>query len=91
MITPSTKGEPMKKTACLGAMMASLAAFAGSAVVDGTDFVVTADAGESFTNSTAIGDYARLVKRGAGAAAAQAVKEGIDVRAVDARKLNLFK
>ena len=28
---------------------------------------------------------------GAGAAAAQAVKEGIDVRAVDARKLNLFK
>jgi hypothetical protein len=28
---------------------------------------------------------------GAGAAAAQAVKEDIDVRAVDARKLNLFK
>ena len=27
---------------------------------------------------------------GAGAAAAQAVKEGIDVRAVDARKLGLF-
>ena len=47
-------------------MMASLAAFAGSAGADGTDFVVTADAGESFTNSTAIGDYARLVKRGAG-------------------------
>ncbi len=33
---------------------------------DGTDFVVTADAGESYTNSTAIGNYARLVKRGAG-------------------------
>ena len=47
-------------------MMASLAAWAGSAVVDGTDFVVTADAGESFTNSAAIGNYARLVKRGAG-------------------------
>ena len=56
----------MKKIAFLGAMMASLTVFAGSAVVDGTDFVVTADAGESFTNSTAIGDYARLVKRGAG-------------------------
>ena len=35
-------------------------------MVDGTDFVVTAEAGESFTNSTAVGDYARLVKRGAG-------------------------
>ena len=56
----------MKKIACLCSLMASLAAFAGSAVVDGTDFVVTADAGESFTNSTAVGDYARLVKRGAG-------------------------
>ncbi|MBQ6011421.1 MAG: autotransporter-associated beta strand repeat-containing protein [Kiritimatiellae bacterium] len=56
----------MKKIACLCAMMASLAAFAGSAGADGTDFVVTADAGESFTNSTAIGNYARLVKRGAG-------------------------
>ena len=45
---------------------AFLAAFAGSVVVDGTDFVVTAAAGESFTNSTAVGDYARLVKRGVG-------------------------
>ncbi len=44
----------------------TLSAFAGSAVADGTDFVVTADAGESFTNSTAIGTYTRLVKRGAG-------------------------
>jgi autotransporter-associated beta strand protein len=46
--------------------MAVLAAFAGSAEPDGTDFVVTADAGESYTYSTAIGNYARLVKRGAG-------------------------
>ena len=61
-----TKGKPMKKIACMGAMMASLAAWAGSAEADGADFVVTADAGESFTNSTAIGNYARLVKRGAG-------------------------
>ena len=51
----------MKKIAFWGAMMASLAAFAGSAGADGTDFVVTADAGESFTNSTAIGNYARLL------------------------------
>ena len=45
---------------------ASLAAVAGSAVADGTDFVVTAAAGESFTNSTAIGNYTRLLKQGAG-------------------------
>ena len=51
---------------CLAGMC--LSAWAGSAVVDGTDFVVTAAAGESFTNSTAVGDYARLVKRGAGEA-----------------------
>ena len=56
----------MKKLIVCSAMMATVAAFAGSAVVDGTDFVVTAAAGESFTNSAAIGDYARLVKRGAG-------------------------
>ena len=56
----------MKKIVCLGALLAGLAAFAGSAEPDGTDFVVTADAGESFTNSTAIGNYARLVKRGVG-------------------------
>ena len=47
-------------------MMATVAAFAGSAEPDGTDFVVTASAGESFTNNAAIGNYARLVKRGAG-------------------------
>ena len=56
----------MKKTACLLAMMASLAAFAGSEGAEGTDWVVTADAGETYTISTAIGNYARLVKRGAG-------------------------
>ena len=61
----------MKKltfAACVVAVAASavLPAFAGSAEADGTDFVVTADAGESYTYSTAIGNYARLVKRGAG-------------------------
>ena len=56
----------MKKIVFCGAMMASLAAFAGSEGVDGTDWVVTADAGETYTISTAIGNYARLVKRGAG-------------------------
>ena len=56
----------MRKIACLGAMMAGFSVFAGSSGADGTDWVVTADAGESFTNSTAIGNYARLVKRGAG-------------------------
>ena len=57
----------MRKFVCLGALVwAGFAAFAGSAVVDGTDFVVTADSGESYTNSTAVGNYSRLVKRGAG-------------------------
>ena len=56
----------MRKIACLGAMMAGFSVFAGSSGADGTDWVVTADAGESFTNSTAIGNYTRLVERGAG-------------------------
>ena len=56
----------MKKIVFCGAMMASLAAFAGSEGAEGTDWVVTADAGETYTISTAIGNYARLVKRGAG-------------------------
>ena len=61
----------MKKTtiwACVAAVAASatISAFAGSAEANGTDFVVTAAAGESFTNSTAIGNYARLLKEGDG-------------------------
>ena len=56
----------MKKLIVCLTILAAVVAFAGSAEPDGTDFVVTAAAGESFTNSTAIGNYARLVKRGAG-------------------------
>ena len=56
----------MKKTVCFCSMMASLAAFAGSAEAVGTDWVVTAAAGESYTNSTAVGNYSRLVKQGDG-------------------------
>ena len=61
----------MKKTtiwACVAAVAASatISAFAGSAEANGTDFVVTAAAGESFTNSTAIGNYTRLLKEGDG-------------------------
>ena len=53
--------------ACVAvAASATVSAFAGSAEADGTDFVVTAAAGESYTNSTAIGNYTRLVKRGDG-------------------------
>ncbi len=55
-------------------LLASLPAQAGSAVADGTDFVVTAAAGETYTVDTAIGNYyARLVKRGAGEAVLTAV------------------
>ncbi len=48
------------------AASATFPALAGSAEPDGTDFVVTADAGETYTISTAIGNYARLVKQGDG-------------------------
>ena len=62
----------MRTRSLLLATIASIgfaaAAFAGSAVVDGTDFVITADSGETYTYSTALGNYARLVKRGAGEA-----------------------
>ena len=56
----------MKKHIFCLTILAAVAAFAGSAEPDGTDFVVTADAGETYTVGTAIGNYARLVKRGAG-------------------------
>lgn len=47
-------------------LSASFCAFAESAAPDGTDFVVSADSGETYTYSTAVGNYTRLVKRGAG-------------------------
>ena len=56
----------MKSLIVCSAMMASLAAFAGSEGAEGTDWVVTADAGETYTIGTAVGDYARLVKKGDG-------------------------
>ena len=60
----------MKKLAFVAglaaAASATFSAFAGSAEAVGTDWVVTADAGETYTISTAIGNYVRLVKRGAG-------------------------
>ena len=56
----------MKKLVVCGAMMALLAVFAGSEGADGTDWIVTADVGETYTISTAIGNYSRLVKQGAG-------------------------
>ena len=54
-------------------LLAPRPALAGSAVAEGTDFVVTAAAGETYTVDTAIGKYARLVKRGAGEAVLTAV------------------
>ena len=54
-------------------LLAPRPALAGSAVADGTDFVVTAAAGETYTVDTAIGNYARLVKKGAGEAVLTAV------------------
>ena len=48
-----------------GAAMVAVAAVAGSATVEGTDFVLTETSG-TYTYSTAIGNYSRLVKRGAG-------------------------
>lgn len=63
-------------------LLAPLPALAGSAVADGTDFVVTAAAGETYTVDTAIGNYARLVKRGAGEAVLTAVSAGFTGTAV---------
>ena len=41
-------------------------AFAGSEGADGTDYVLSEDSGNTYTCSTAIGNYSRIVKRGAG-------------------------
>ena len=56
----------MKKHIFCLTILAAIAAFAGSAEAVGTDWVVTAAAGESYTNSTAVGNYSRLVKQGDG-------------------------
>ena len=47
-------------------VLGATAAFAGSAVPEGSDFVVTAGSGETYTHSAAVGSYSRLVKRGVG-------------------------
>ncbi len=66
------KGIARKYAVALAATVASFASFAplparaGSEVVDGTDYIVTAATNETYTISTPIGNYARLVKRGAG-------------------------
>ena len=54
----------------------ALGAYAGSAVQDGTDFVITAESGETYTYSTAVGNYTRLVKRGAGEAVLNTASSG---------------
>ena len=52
------------------------AAVAGSAGADGTDFVVSAESGETYTYSNAVGNYTRLVKRGAGEVVLTAASSG---------------
>ena len=54
----------------------SATAFAGSAAPDGTDFVVSADTGETYPYSTAVENYNRLVKRGAGEVVLTAASSG---------------
>ena len=46
--------------------LCAVPAFAGSEGPDGSDYVVSEDSGNTYTCSTAIGNYSRLVKRGAG-------------------------
>ena len=53
-------------TCGLFAAGAGLPLLAGSAGPDGTDYVVSADAGESYKVEAAIDGYARVVKKGAG-------------------------
>ena len=55
----------MKKLLVICAAAISATAFAGSEGPDGSDYVVSEDSG-TYTCSTAIGNYSRLVKRGAG-------------------------
>ena len=67
----------MKKKILIACVAAKAAlAFAGSAAADGTDFVVSADSGEISTYSTAVGNYTRLVKRGAGEVVLTAAASG---------------
>ena len=56
----------MRKLLVICTAAISAAAFAGSAGAEGTDFVVSEDSGLTYTYNTAIGNYSRLVKRGAG-------------------------
>ena len=65
-----------KKILIVCAVVKVAVAFAGSAAADGTDFVVSAGPGETYTYSTAIGNYARLVKRGAGEVVLTAASSG---------------
>ena len=67
----------MKKLLVMTCVVAVAAvAVAGSAGPDGTDFVVSADSGETYTYSTAVGNYTRLVKRGAGEVVLTAASSG---------------
>ena len=66
----------MKKLLIIGAAAMTVTAFAGSAALDGTDFVVSADSGETYTYSSAVGNYSRLVKRGAGEVELTAASSG---------------
>ena len=54
----------------------SATAFAESAAPDGTDFVVSEDSGKTYTYSTAVENYNRLVKRGAGEVVLTAASSG---------------
>ena len=57
----------MKKSIVVAtAWMIGFTAFAGSEGADGTDYVLSEDSGNTYTCSTAIGNYSRIVKRGAG-------------------------
>ncbi|MBQ3809282.1 MAG: hypothetical protein II839_00510 [Kiritimatiellae bacterium] len=53
-------------TVASSTLFAPLPARAGSAVADGTDFVVSADANEEYLVEAAIDGYGRVVKKGAG-------------------------
>ena len=69
----------MKKLLIMtGAVAVAAVAVAGSAGADGTDFVVSAESGETYTYSTAVGNYTRLVKRGAGEVELTVSSSGFD-------------
>ena len=72
----SARTTTIKRLMTIGAAAMAAAAFAGSAEQVGSDFVITAASGETYTYSTAIGNCTQLIKRGVGEAVLDTASSG---------------